>query len=78
MSATATCHDCQIEYPDELVVPYFDGQTYTPVCGICALARVNKLHGTQTRRFHGQAADALRLAAIRFRRERIPAKESGT
>jgi len=39
-------------------------------CGICALARINAVHGTQWKQFRGELAETKRQQALAFRATR--------
>jgi hypothetical protein len=60
------CADCKREYPDELTAP-FNGRI---ICGICALAATNAMHGTSFTSFQGEAAEDMRLDCIAYNRDR--------
>lgn len=68
------CDDCQIDYPDGLVStmsgfsPSMGGSFLKFVCGICALALANKIHGQDRIRFDGTSAEIKRQQAIEFRK----------
>ena len=61
------CSDCKIDYPSDLVQPFIYYDSVVDVCGICALARKNALHGTHFTEFTGEMAEYLRLEAVRYR-----------
>lgn len=61
------CTDCRIDYPEGCVHRFFANGTYTALCGICALARVNQMAGTRWQSFHGDEADYARQLAVQHR-----------
>jgi hypothetical protein len=68
MPTTAVCADCEIAYPENLLAPYFEGDgRYTPLCGICALVRINIAHKTRFKAFVGELAETKRKQALAFR-----------
>lgn len=64
------CEGCQHEYPPNLVQPFMSNGPTKFLCGICALAEKNRIHGTSDTSFFGGEAERQRLAAIRWREER--------
>jgi len=67
------CAKCKINYPKELVsamASFVNGRMhYQNLCGICALAASNRIHGIHRRRFTGMMAEQMRQEAIKFRKE---------
>lgn len=67
------CHDCQWNYPQELLNRLFvggdgNGGGYTPlICAPCALERTNVLHGIRRASFQGEIAEQMRQDALRWR-----------
>lgn len=67
---TERCPNCGVDYPEEILTPLVTSQGNTkPVCGICGLAIMNEVHGARRRKFAGERAEALRQAAIEWRRQ---------
>lgn len=70
------CPDCGWLYPVEILSPFVSGdpdfnavvRTH-PICGVCALRRVNQRHGARLRKFNGTTAEDFRQDALAFRRE---------
>lgn len=58
-----TCQGCTIDYPPGFVWPFRERM----LCGVCALEASNQLHGTRRRKFDAPAAEALRIAAMKYR-----------
>jgi len=69
-AAHEMCADCRWPYPDTgyLNQMNVNGQYTKPICGICALARVNQFHGVQLTRFKGEMAEETRQDAIKWRK----------
>ena len=75
-----TCENCKWEYPDGYVASM---QIYTPekgshvakLCGICALHIMNKIHGTNFKRFKGEAAETMRKRALTWRHDHPKGKD---
>lgn len=66
---TTKCGDCGWTYPTRLLNPMRSNDGTTPaICGICALARKNRIHGTSFETFSGDFAEQLRLEALEWRR----------
>lgn len=63
------CSRCRWNYPDELVTTFVSSFGNAEVCGICALALSNQLHGDNRKKFHGQLAEEKRLDAIDWRKK---------
>lgn len=64
------CGRCGLPYPSDMLNPVVgDALIKTPVCGICALAMVNAVHGTKMKRFHGELAEEFRERAIAWRKK---------
>jgi hypothetical protein len=63
------CEDCRIDYPGDLVSMYTSTNGSGYLCGICALARSNALHGDHRERFNGEIAESLRQRAIVYRKK---------
>ena len=64
------CTQCRWEYPDELLQPLQTGEgVIGQMCGICALAWVNEMHGLKREKFDGENAEDLRLRAIQWRKD---------
>lgn len=67
--ALARCPKCKWNYPEHYLHSMFVNSAHTaPICGICALAISNHVHGINRKRFQGQMADKARLDAIRWRK----------
>lgn len=73
--AQRRCSNCKVSYPAELVSE-FVSEPRSPrrrnwpmpmLCGICALAKTNEVHGVSQTRFDGPRAEQLRQAAIAYR-----------
>ena len=64
------CDECSWNYPEYILSGFFSSQGYKRnICGICALALSNELHGTNWHKLIGATAEGLRLAAIQWRKE---------
>ena len=63
-----SCGDCHFPYPVGLLSPVTgtDG-TSPPICGVCALDRVNAAWGTKETGLKGETAEQLRVAAHMWR-----------
>lgn len=61
------CANCKKDFPEELLSPMIGTGILNPkpICGICALALSNKIHGISRRVFQGEVAEDLRQRAIR-------------
>lgn len=66
-----TCARCKWNYPDVGYVSdiFTSTQGYLHVCGICALAITNELHGTNMTEFHGEMAEQVRQDCIAYREQ---------
>jgi len=69
-----TCENCKWKYPDEHVASMQictpeKGSHIAKLCGVCALETMNKIHGTNFKKFKGEAAEAMRQAALKWREE---------
>ena len=63
------CVDCKWKYPDHYLDKMYMNGSYTdPICGICALERLNVYHGVKLTKFRGEMAEAKRLDAIAWRK----------
>lgn len=62
------CPHCAWKYPNELLMPVVGSDPTPPICGICALAHTNKIHGAARTQFQGTVAEEYRLDAIDWRR----------
>lgn len=64
------CAECKWKYPSSLLNQAFlGGVGYTAmICGICALEITNKHLMVPRTHFHGEMAEATRLAAIEWRK----------
>jgi hypothetical protein len=61
------CINCNIKFPDHLIQPLFHNGDYSPMCPICALQKINDLHGLPANTpFHGEMAQASYEEAIEF------------
>ncbi len=64
-----TCPRCRLPYSDDVPLnPVIGGEVTAPICGCCALAIVNEIHGTRMKAFHGELAEDARQAALEWRR----------
>ena len=68
------CSECKLPYPDDMLNKIFladpQGSGYSePVCGICALAIINRQHGQNRKKFTGVQAEEFRQRAIAWRRK---------
>lgn len=65
------CTSCEFDYPEDLLSPFYDSSLDTSplVCGPCALAKMNAVHGDNRTRFNGPEAEKMRLKAIKYRKE---------
>lgn len=69
---TTQCERCHWRYPTRLLSPMQTSKGATgDICGICALAVSNEVHGITREKFTGQYAEHLRQEAIQWR-ERHP------
>lgn len=73
------CARCQLPYPSELLNPLMGPhpEAGKPVCGICALAITNEIHGIRRKRFGGEMAEEYRQRAINWRRKHPNAQPVG-
>lgn len=72
------CGHCFLPYPDELLTPMMTTDGYTPpICGICALALKNQIHGTHLTQFIGEQAEEMRRRAWRWRNRHPNAQPVG-
>lgn len=67
------CGTCGLDYPNHCVNALVTSQGNFLLCGTCALEEVNRIHGTQMTRFHGEQAEQARLDSIAWLQSR-PAK----
>jgi hypothetical protein len=66
---TTKCERCHWTYPIRLLSAMKTSKGDTgEICGICALALKNEVHGTHDEHFNGQWAEHLRMEAISWRR----------
>jgi len=63
------CDHCKIDYPDDLVSAFRSSNGNFMLCGICALAAKNAVHGTNFKKFNGEITESLRQRAIAFRKK---------
>ena len=64
------CDGCGWRYPVEILSVFVSDKANTkPICGVCALARSNEIHGITRRRFDGEMAEDFRQDTLAFRRE---------
>jgi len=64
------CDTCKWKYPASFLNAMFINGEYTlPVCGICALEKSNQLTSRPRLYFTGTAAELMRRAAIKWRKE---------
>jgi hypothetical protein len=63
------CDECEISYPDELVQPMTSSLGLAHLCGICALALKNRVHGTNDKKFSGPQAEAIRKRCVQYRKD---------
>lgn len=67
-----TCSKCQTDYPAGVPVREFRSNRppYAKrLCGICALAMTNEIHGDNRKTFTlGSMAEEARLAAVKFKK----------
>lgn len=69
MARQKRCPDCQWDYPESLLNPLMVNGVYTePICGQCALDRINQIHGGQQAMFQGEMAESARQRALRWRK----------
>ena len=64
------CDICKIEYPSDILSPLYSSKEVNTrmLCGICALAEINKVHGINRTQFSpGSRAEGCRKAALRIR-----------
>lgn len=62
------CKGCDWDYPEEMLSRIFSNEGHTdPLCGICALAYINRVHGTRRKSFHGEQAESHRREALAWR-----------
>jgi hypothetical protein len=62
------CPGCLVSYPARYLNAMFVSKGYTPpICGVCALALTNQIHGSSIETFTGEMAEAMRLDAIAHR-----------
>jgi hypothetical protein len=61
------CSDCGWTYPDGYVNPFVSSKGNEMLCGICALAASNELHGTHWKQFGGETAEDARQDAVAYR-----------
>ena len=67
------CGDCNFPYPVGLLSPVTGTEgTSPPICGVCALDRMNAAHGTKFTRFQGETAEQFRIAAHLWREKWEP------
>lgn len=63
------CTHCRWEYPDEYLNPLMTTEgIFGQVCGICALAYMNKMTGEKRKKFDGESAEELRVLAVQWRK----------
>lgn len=68
-SRTTACERCKWRYPARLLSSMTTSKGDTgEICGICALAVSNEVHGIQRTEFTGQWAEHLRQEAIEWRK----------
>jgi len=73
MNDLEKCGRCGVEYPPEILSPMIGALITSPVCGICALAMRNAIHGDNRQQFsEGSHAEWNRLEALDWR-ERLAA-----
>ena len=63
------CNDCKVDYPAHLLS--------ARICGICALARKNSIHGSNFTEFGGEIAEEMRQGAIGWRKKLAAAQQEG-
>jgi hypothetical protein len=65
------CRRCRVRYPTALLSSPLiaEGELASTVCGICALALMNKRSGSKETRLEDEAAEDMRQQAIVWRRE---------
>lgn len=73
----AKCSECKENFPLELVQPICVDGAYAPVCGVCALEIVRRVHGIPTYMFSGEVARDIyeRTKAIKDSRLAASTKE---
>jgi len=68
------CSYCNHEFPEHLIqsIALIDeaGLRYVPICPICALATLNKMHGIEQTEFQGQIANSLLKEAREYEANR--------
>lgn len=73
------CADCRWKYPQSILSQMFVNGGYTdPICGICALERMNIVHGIKRESFSGEMAEANRVSAILWRKSHPQDKPEST
>lgn len=69
-SVSMKCEECKVDYPEELLNPLASSSgDRNNVCGICALEIGNRATGFKRTRFAGVIAEAMRQAAIQWRKK---------
>jgi len=69
------CADCKWNYPDGYTSKMFANGGYTePICGICALDRMNVVYKGKLTKFRGEMAELNRLNAIAWRKSHMKDK----
>jgi len=63
------CDDCKIDYPNGLVQQLVSSDGEAFICGVCALERINRVHGVTFAKFNGKTAERMRLGALEYRRQ---------
>lgn len=61
------CKVCDWDYPSHLLSPLVSNRGSEMMCGICALAVSNEIHGVNRDKFQGAGAEFMRQSAIVFR-----------
>lgn len=66
------CEECKWDYPQHflnILRSNLATENGKAICGICALRITNEIHGLSRKRFHGRAAEYLRLQAESWRKK---------
>jgi len=72
------CEDCKWNYPSDYLSRMFTNGGYTePICGICALERLNIITRVRRDKFRGELAEANRLNAISWRKSHPKEEPNG-
>jgi hypothetical protein len=64
------CQKCEIDYPFWYISTMSSNEGTQELCGICALAESNRIHGADRKKFDGTRAEELRKLAIAWRKKK--------